>query len=142
MQESSFSLDHPVVRCAGELNAALDRVEGVDPMYMPAPAKAAALVELTRISSRVQVLLGRVLASADDVALSDGARSAAAWRAHRTRTSYGTAATAGAACGVGRSAANGKIDAINHRLWHYRPLPRLQRIDAEVLTADYADCAD
>ena len=68
MQEPSFSLDHPVVRCAGELNAALDRVEVVDPMYMPAPAKAAALLELTRISSRVQVLLGRVLASADDVA--------------------------------------------------------------------------
>jgi hypothetical protein len=38
-------------------------------MYMPTPAKAAALVELARISSRVQVLLGRVLASADDVAL-------------------------------------------------------------------------
>ena len=98
MQEPSFSLDHPVVRCAGELNAALDRVEGVDPMYMPAPAKAAALMELTRISSRVQVLLGRVLASADDVALNDGARSAAAWLAHRARTSYGAAAaTAGLA---------------------------------------------
>ena len=94
MQESSFGLDHPVVRCAGELNAALDRVEGVDPIYMPAPAKADALMELTRISSRVQLLLGRVLASADDVALNDGARSAAAWLAHRARTSYGAAAAA------------------------------------------------
>jgi hypothetical protein len=69
MQDSTFGLDHPLVRCAEELGAALDRVDDVDPMYMPTPAKAAALVELARISSRVQVLLGRVLASADDVAL-------------------------------------------------------------------------
>ena len=69
MQDSTFGLDHPLVRCVEELGAALDRVDDVDPMYMPTPAKAAALVELARISSRVQVLLGRVLASADDVAL-------------------------------------------------------------------------
>jgi hypothetical protein len=100
MQDSTFGLDHPLVRCAEELGAALDRVDDVDPMYMPTPAKAAALVELARISSRVQVLLGRVLAGADDVALDDGARSAAAWLAHRTRTSYGPAA---AAVGLGEA---------------------------------------
>ena len=94
MEEFSTTLDHPVLRCAGAIGAALDEVAGVNPTYMPAPVKAAALVELSRIASRVSALRMSVLASADDVAAEEGARSAATWLAHHTRASRGSTTAA------------------------------------------------
>ncbi len=43
----------------------------------------------------MRALLLRVLATADDVAIESGARSAATWLAHETRTGYAAAARAG-----------------------------------------------
>src|SRR5687768_13318744 len=86
--------EHPVLACAGEMSAALDRVAGADPAYMTSAAKATALRELSSVVTRAQALVWRVLANADDVALDEGARSAAAWLAHETRTDVGPALAA------------------------------------------------
>jgi len=87
--------EHPVLACAAEMAASLDRVAGVDPAYMTTPAKATALTELSRVVNRAQALLMRVLANADDVALDHGARSAGAWLAHETRADIGPTLAAG-----------------------------------------------
>jgi hypothetical protein len=57
----------------------------VDPGYLPTRDKAAALLQLTRLESRLHELRLRVLADAADVALDAGARSPGAWLAHETR---------------------------------------------------------
>jgi hypothetical protein len=90
-----LSISHPVLACAGAIGAALDEVAGVDPLYMTPAAKAGAMVELSRVIGRAQGLLLRVVASADDVALDAGSRSAAAWLAHETRVTPGAAARLG-----------------------------------------------
>jgi hypothetical protein len=90
-----LSISHPVLACAGAIGSALDEVAGVDPLYMTPAAKAAAMVELSTVISRAQGLLLRVVASADDVALLAGARSAAAWLAHETRVTPGAAVRLG-----------------------------------------------
>lgn len=95
MTHPQSTLDHPVLTCARELDAALDRVAGIDPTYMSTPAKAVALKELSRISERTRGLLLRVLANADAVALDQGARSAADWLAHETKAVRGPAVAAG-----------------------------------------------
>ena len=85
MADPQTTFDHPVLRCAAEIGEALDRVAEVDPMTMPTPAKAEALVELSRLADRLYGLRLRVLAGADDVALDAGMRSAASWLAHQVR---------------------------------------------------------
>ena len=57
---------------------------------MTTKQKQTALVELTRLSARVESLKLRVLAAADDIALETGARSTAAWLADTTRDNHGT----------------------------------------------------
>ena len=49
MELASPSLEHPVLRCADRIAAALDDVADVDPLYLPTPDKAAALVRLARV---------------------------------------------------------------------------------------------
>ncbi len=95
MSISPTVLPHPISRCAEELSAALDRVEESEPLYLSTEAKQSVLVDLARSAERVRALLLRVLATADDVALESGARSAAAWLAHETRVGYAAAARAG-----------------------------------------------
>jgi hypothetical protein len=95
MTVHAMTPEHPVLACAGEMSAALDRVAGVDPAYMTTPAKATALTELSRVVARAQGLLLRVLANADDVALDQGARSVEAWLAHETRADVGPMLAAG-----------------------------------------------
>jgi hypothetical protein len=90
-----LSVSHPVLACAGAIGAALDEVAGVDPLYMTPTAKAAAMVELSKVIGRAQGLLLRVVANADDVALDAGSRSAAAWLAHETRVTPGAAVRLG-----------------------------------------------
>ena len=100
MQTFSTTRDHPVLACAGVIAAALDEVADLDPMFMGTAAKEAALVELSAVLARVEGLLGRVLANADDVAAEHGARSVATWTAHRTRAGRGQVA---AAAGLGEA---------------------------------------
>jgi hypothetical protein len=98
--------DHPILDCADRVHAARDDALAADPVLMTTAQKAEALLELSRAADRVHGLLLRVLAESDDVAQDAGARSPAAWLAHRTRSSHGTAV------GAGRVA-----DALEHR-WH------------------------
>ena len=49
MEFASPSLEHPVLRCADRIAAALDDVADMDPLYLPTPDKAAALVRLARV---------------------------------------------------------------------------------------------
>ena len=56
---------------------------------MTTEQKQTALVELTKLSSRVESLKLRVLAAADDIAVETGARSTAAWLADTTRDAHG-----------------------------------------------------
>ena len=94
MELASPSLEHPVLRCADRIAAALDDVADVDPLYLPTPDKAAALLRLARVEERLHELRLRVLAGADDVALDAGARSPGAWLAHQTRSGRGEAMAA------------------------------------------------
>src|SRR5688572_17383611 len=94
MELASPSLEHPVLRCAARIGAALDDVAEVDPGYLPTRDKAAALLQLTRLESRLHELRLRVLADADDVALDSGARSRGAWLAHETRSGRAQAMSA------------------------------------------------
>jgi hypothetical protein len=82
---STSSSTHPVLACAAALGAALDGVLMVDPMFMAANDKEAALLDLAAVAARLDELRLRVLASADDVAEAHGARDAGAWLAHRAR---------------------------------------------------------
>jgi hypothetical protein len=76
--------EHPVLVCADAIEQALKDAAGVPVEFMQTREKAAALVRLSRLSDRLAALRLRVLAAADDVALDDGARDAAAWVAHQT----------------------------------------------------------
>jgi hypothetical protein len=95
MELASASTSHPVLRCAEEIGAALDRAADVEPIFMSVEAKKLALVELSRQAERVRGLLLKVLAVSEDVAVEDGARSAAAWLAHHVRADHGPSARAG-----------------------------------------------
>jgi hypothetical protein len=81
---------HPVLACAETIGEALDDVASVEPVFMTTEQKQTALVELTRLASRVESLKLRVLAADDDIALETGARSTAAWLADTTRDNHGT----------------------------------------------------
>src|SRR6478609_3431077 len=79
---------HPIRQAAAELAGVLKSVADVNPAFMTAPDKAAALVELTAVEARVAELRLRVTADAADVAEETGARDAGAWTAaatHRRR---------------------------------------------------------
>src|SRR5687767_4403872 len=65
----------------GVLDAALDDLALVDPIYLSTTEKQTALKDLSRIEARVQAAKLRVLAAADDVAVETGARSTAHWLA-------------------------------------------------------------
>ncbi len=95
MAISPISPEHPVLACAAEIRAALDRVADVDPSSMSTRDKGTALTELARCGNRLRGLMLRVLADADDVALDHGARSAEAWLAHETRADIGPSLAAG-----------------------------------------------
>jgi hypothetical protein len=92
MELASPSISHPVLRCAKEISQALDRAGDINPLFMSVEAKKAALIQLSRHGDRVRGLLLKVLAVSDDIAVEEGARSAAAWLARETRTDHGEAA--------------------------------------------------
>ena len=85
---------HPVLSCADAIEDALKDVGGVEPAFMATSDKAQALVRLTRLVDQVESLRMRVMATADDVAAEDGARSVAAWLAPRVNADHGPGAAA------------------------------------------------
>ncbi len=100
---------HPVTRLVAEVTAALEAARDADPTQLSAQAHREALIELTRLTGRLEaVRLGVIDAAAGPhgIAQTDGARSPAAWLAPRTRTGYAPARRAEALA-----------DALNTR-WH------------------------
>lgn len=92
MAEVLSEFEHPITACVRAIAGLLEGVVDCDPIYPSTRAKAAALAELKRVEDRLRGLTLRVLATADDVALDDGSRSAAAWLAHETRRDRGPTA--------------------------------------------------
>ncbi len=72
------------------LDAAVDEVAGVDPIYMTVPDKQTTLAGIARARARLEGVELKVLAAADDVAEVTGDRSTASWLANRTREAHGT----------------------------------------------------
>ncbi len=81
--------EHPVREAVRVMGEALDKVAHVEPAFMTTVDKAASLTELSVVADRLAGLGLRVLVAAGDVAEETGARSAAAWLAHQTRTDVG-----------------------------------------------------
>jgi hypothetical protein len=77
---------HPVLVCADAIEQALKDVSGVDPDFMTARDKAAALRRLDRLADRVTALRLRVMAGAGEVAEATADHSVATWLAAETRT--------------------------------------------------------
>lgn len=90
MSESSPSPDalHPVRGAVAAIEAALDDVSGVDPIFMDIADKEAVLRELARAEARLVALRMRVMAGAGDVAEAVGARDIGAWWANHLRTDF------------------------------------------------------
>jgi hypothetical protein len=59
---------HPVLAFADAVDAALEDVAGIDPVFMATGEKAEALLRLSRLVDRLAAVRLRVLAVADDVA--------------------------------------------------------------------------
>jgi Domain of unknown function (DUF222) len=69
-----------------EVGAAVDDALGCDPAYVPAAERRELVVDLHRQVERLKALELRLLYSCEDLALDEGARSAADWFAHHTKT--------------------------------------------------------
>jgi hypothetical protein len=82
-------MNHPLLSSLAAMEAALDEVAGVDPLFMGVTEKKTALVLAARVGARLEALRMRLLVSAADVAIETGARSAAAWLANETREAPG-----------------------------------------------------
>ena len=79
---------HAVVRFAGSLHGALDRLTDTPTWSMSPAEQREALVELARAEARLVELRLRVLVAADrnQVGADSGATSTPAWLAHATKT--------------------------------------------------------
>lgn len=77
---------HPILACAGRVQAKLQAVSPAQPRYLTTQEKQAALVDLARAETMLTELRLRVLAVADEVGTESGARDAAAWASAATRT--------------------------------------------------------
>ncbi len=85
--------EHPLVGCVRVIEAALDEVANVDPVFMSTEDKTVVMPALASSIERARGLLLRLLGTAGDVADEAGARTAAAWLGHHT---HGTRAAAAA----------------------------------------------
>lgn len=79
-------VSHPILGFARALDAALDKVGTVDPIFMTPTDKRTALARLAREQARLEALSLRVLAAADqdDIGTVNGSSSTGAWLAHAT----------------------------------------------------------
>ena len=82
---------HLVQECGEAISAALDKAEAVELLYLAPAEKAAALVELARLESRVAATRLRLMAVADEVAEEAGDRDVAAWCQRTVRVDRGPA---------------------------------------------------
>jgi hypothetical protein len=82
---------HPIVSVVADIRSLLKSAAGVNPTFMSTDDKARALTELVRAEGQLAELRLRVLADAGDLAESTGAKDAAAWMVHETRTRFSTA---------------------------------------------------
>ena len=89
MSNDTIPFVHPVSRFVQTVSVALDALGESQPMFMATEAKGDALVDLTRIQSRLEALRLQVMAVSDDVADLEGCRNVASWLGPRTRTDYG-----------------------------------------------------
>jgi hypothetical protein len=84
-------MNHPVLSAIAAIDAALDQVAEVDPMYLTVEEKKTTLVSSARVRARTEALELRLLAAAEhDVADATGTRSTATWVADETRQAHGT----------------------------------------------------
>ena len=82
-------MNHPIVAAVSDIRAVLKGVAGANPTFLSTvEEKATALGELVRAEGQLVELRLRVLADAGDLADSTGAKDAAGWLAHRTRTRF------------------------------------------------------
>jgi len=72
------------------IDAALDEILAVDPIYLTVAEKQAALRDLSQVIARAEAARLRVLAAAGDIAEATGDRSTASWLATQTRDAHGT----------------------------------------------------
>lgn len=66
------TITHPIASFAHDVNARLDQLVGVDPLYMPTQTKKSALIELEQARHRLAALEMRIMASGGDLT-EDGA---------------------------------------------------------------------
>ena len=78
-------MSHPVHDALSSIEEALKSVSDVNPTFMSAEEKSAALRDLVRADSRLTELRLRILATADDVAEETAAHDAAEWLAVQTK---------------------------------------------------------
>src|SRR5215218_789749 len=74
----------------GTLDAAMDTVLEVNPVFLTTAERAQALRHLSRHLARVEAARMRILAASDDIAVETGDRSTAHWLARETRDRVGT----------------------------------------------------
>ncbi|WP_127479503.1 HNH endonuclease signature motif containing protein [Nocardioides pantholopis] len=92
---------HPFLVGAESIEGVLDKLVGLEPVFLPVAEKREALLALARLSSRVEALQAKLIACAGEVAEADGHRDVAGWLAHRTHASGAAARRAqrlGVAC--------------------------------------------
>ena len=73
----------------GELDAVLDEILAVDPIYLTTAEKQSASLQLAKADARLQAARLRLLAVSDDIAEITGDRSTATWLADETRDAHG-----------------------------------------------------
>jgi hypothetical protein len=83
-------MTHPMLTLVAAIDAAVDEVTGVDPIYMNVEEKKTTLTGLARARARVEAVELKVLAAADDIAEATGDRCTATWLATETRDAHGT----------------------------------------------------
>lgn len=79
---------HPYVRAAELIASALKDVADVNPAFMTTQNKAAALLAFTALTSQIEGLRLGLIATSQDVADHDAARSIAGWLEMRTLTDH------------------------------------------------------
>ncbi len=86
------------------IDAALDDLAGVDPVYLTVDERKARLSATSRLIARLEADRLRVLAVSDDIAVETGARSTAHWLADESRDSIGQVLALGRVGTVAREA--------------------------------------
>ncbi|WP_127480377.1 HNH endonuclease signature motif containing protein [Nocardioides pantholopis] len=109
---------HPFLAGAASIEAVLDKLVDLEPVFLPVTEKRESLMALARLSSRVEALQAKLIACAGEVAEAEGHRDVAAWVAARTHGSGPACRRAqrlGTACDrrwqhLGRSLVTGEVN--------------------------------